>query len=440
MLRREGFGSLVSSPLLQGRPSAAGAPAAGVAREVWEPMSRQRATRGAVAMGVMALCLGAPAVAAAQNGIKVGEGRLHPYLEVEGRYDSNVLLSPGGAQSGDVVLHVRPGITFDAAGSMLVVGLDASLDWAKYLGVSSQSTNLSQLFADATLKLGVNRGGQVGLELSDAFHRTDLTPSFSVGHVVTNYNDLKLDVPLRPGGGALELGVNGEWIMESFEPFVGGTMPNLGYNQVSGGASGRWRFLPRTAAVLEASYFAREPNDTSVSAEVKGLRALAGLAGLVTTRLAATLKAGYGDTFGSAGPDYRTWLANAELQYLGDGAIGLKVGYVHDYSADPGRAYSIYGIHRVYLDGKMLLEGRLAVTGQVEFDDVEYDEDLARALGLPPVSAQVVRLSPGLEYQVVRWVSVGVGYALTYRTSNQPALATFNYTKNETWLKLRVTY
>ncbi len=393
-------------------------------------MSRQPVVSRLCSVAATALCLGTPALAAADDGIRVGEGRLHPYLEVEGRYDSNVLLT--SAPIADVVLHLRPGFTFGAAGPMLVVGLDASVDWAKYLGASSSTTSLSQLFADAALKLGVNRGGQVGLEFSDAFHRTDLTPSFSVGHVVTNYNDLKLEVPFRPGGGALDLGINGEWIMESFEPFSGGSLANIGYNQLSGGASGRWKFLPRTAGVLEASYFVRQPNDTSVSVQVKGLKAMTGLAGLVTTRIAATLKAGYGDTFGSAGPDYRTWLANAELQYLGEGTVGLKLGYVHDYSSDPGSIYALYGIHRVYLDGKMLLEGRLALTGQAELDDIEY--------AIAPVSAQVIRLSPGLDYQVVRWVSVGVGYALTYRTSNQSAITAFNYTKNETWLKVRVTY
>ncbi len=402
-------------------------------------MSRQPVVPRLVGLAAAALSIAAP-VAAADNGIRIGEGRLHPYFEVEGRYDSNVLYT--SKPIGDLILHLRPGFTFDVSGPMAAVGLDASADWNKYFGVNDAGTEMSQLFADATLKLGLNRGGNVGLELSDAFHRSDRTPSLSLASaVVTNYNDLKLQIPFRPGGGALELGVGGEWILESFEPFAGvafcdpaRSIPcsQFGYNQFSGGVSGRWKFLPRTAALVEASYFLRQPNDTNVSRQIKGLKALAGLAGLVTPRIAATLKAGYGDTLGSAGPDYRTWLANVELDYRGEGTIGAKIGYARDYGSDPGTVFALYGIHRIYLEGKVLLAGRLTITGQGEFDDVEYQ--------LTPASSQLVRLSPSLEYELVRWAYVSLGYAITYRTSNQPQIPTFDYTKNETWLKVRVIY
>src|SRR5512138_3786436 len=84
----------------------------------------------------------APAGASPGNGIRLGgsEGRLHPYLEVEGRWDSNVFFSSTGAAIGDLILHFRPGFTVNVPSETVAVDLDGKLDWAQYLGVDSADT------------------------------------------------------------------------------------------------------------------------------------------------------------------------------------------------------------------------------------------------------------------------------------------------------------
>jgi len=393
----------------------------------------------AAATGLLAA---GPALAAGDSGIKIGEGRLHPYLEVEGRWNSNVLYSQSNRTS-DLILHFRPGFKLDVPGQMFAVDLDANVDWNQYLGLESKQTkDLSRLYANATLGLGVNRNGTLGLELTDGFRRSDTTPSLSIGAaVVSDLNDLEVSVPIRPGGGALMLTLGGNWILESFEPLTsaaGCTDPlcdpaqvsKYGYNQYGGQAEVNWKFLPKTALVLSGNYFTRRPTDTSVSLAVGGWRANGGLAGLVTPHLAVTLKGGYGST--TEGPKYSTWLADVSAEYVTPGPVGARLGYVHDYHADPGIDFAVYGFHRVYIQGKLLVAGRLTLRITGDWQRVEYVQNAA--------TAQVAHVEPAADYEVMRWVVLTAGYAATYRTASVTTVPAFNYTQNEVYLRVAFTY
>lgn len=389
------------------------------------------------------LLLAAPATGAGDSGIKVGEGRLHPYLELEGRFNSNVLYSQS-VRTSDLILHFRPGFKLEVPGQMFAVDLDANVDWNQYLGIDSKATkDLSKLYANATLGLGVNRNGTVGLEATDGFRRSDTTPSLSIGAgVISDLNDFELKVPIRPGGGTLMLTLGGNWILETFEPLVStagcttdplcnpATISQYGYSQYGALAEANWKFLPKTAVVLNGSYFTRQPTNTTVSLAVSGWRATGGLAGLVTPRFAATLKGGYGST--TAGPKYSTWLADVEAEYVTPGPVGARIGYVHDYNADPGVAYAVYAFHRFYLQGKLLVAGRLTLRLTGDWERVEYVQNAA--------TAQIAHLEPAVDYELMRWVVLTAGYAATYRTASVSTVPAFNYTQNETYLRATFTY
>ncbi len=376
------------------------------------------------------------------NGFRIGAGRLHPYIDLEARYDSNVLYALStGKRTPDMILHVRPGFTLKVPGRPVDVDLAGDLDWSKFFGASAKSTDVSFLFGAATLGLGVNREGQLALDLTDSFRRSDETSSFALATaVVSDYNDLSIHLPIRPGGGALIFGVGGEWVLESFEPFIdsGGPAPvsKLGYNQIQGSADVRWLFLPKTALVLEGNLFRRVPNDAAFATPISGIRGMAGLAGMVTPHIATTLKGGYGQTLGAADTAHKTWLANAEIEYLLSDFAGVKVGYSHTFQADAGLVFSLYDQHRVYADAKMLLAGRLTLHGQAEWDALEYPLDTGNA------TTQLVRFNPGFDYELMRWAVVGVSYMFTHRTATNDASAipSFNYTKHEVWLRATFTY
>jgi hypothetical protein len=406
--------------------------------------------RAKLAVAAAALSLAGQALAAGDNGFKVGDGRLHLYFDLQGEYNSNVLYTT--SRVPDLILHFRPGLMLNVPGRDVALDLSGNVSWNQYLGVSNSGTkDLSFLSAAADLTLGFNRGGTVGLELADSFQRSNQITSLSLASAaITNNNVLRLAVPVRPGGGALEFKIGGQWQVQSFEPFLsaGATCDpvanpscnpaNLslyGYNQLTGAAEVRWFFLPRTALLLQGSYFARIPNDETVSLPISGYRVWAGAAGLVTPHLAGTLKGGYGNSLGSAGVPFGTWLLNAEAEYLITGGIGVKLGYLHDYQADVGTVYSLYAFHRIYLEGKVPLVSHFTVRGggQLEWDQyVLIDQP-----------TQVANANLWFDWEVIRYVILSAGYQFTWRTSTVPAgpvPPVYSYNVNQVFLQARFIY
>ena len=134
---------------------------------------------------------------------------MHPFLEVEDRYDSNVYYTADRQSVGDMILHVRPGFELTVPGEVTAAELSGSLDWAQYLGldVPETKTQLSKLYGQAALGVELNRRGVVGLEVDDEFRRAQGTSAFVLSNaVVSNFNALRARVPFRPGGGALVVG------------------------------------------------------------------------------------------------------------------------------------------------------------------------------------------------------------------------------------------
>src|ERR1700750_781548 len=77
------------------------------------------------------------------NGIRVGPGRLHPYFDLEGRYDSAAVYVPvdplnpaaGVELKGDILMHFRPGFRLDVPGTDLTFGFNAYYDYVWYTGL-----------------------------------------------------------------------------------------------------------------------------------------------------------------------------------------------------------------------------------------------------------------------------------------------------------------
>jgi hypothetical protein len=413
----------------------------------------------------LALLLAAsPALAAFGNGIRVGgsEGRLHPFVELEFRYDSNVAYFmdvPGVTTStGDLILHLRPGLQLSVPGDKVAVELRAVLDWAQYFGVQdSRSTELSQLYANASLGVGFNRKGQVGFEIDESYVRSNQPNVYSIAAgVVSNYNDLKLSLPWRPGGGAMTATLAGDWTIESFDAFKSGPncdpalnpycnaayLSDIGYNNVGVSAGLNWKFLPKTAALVELSWFDRLPNSTLYSVGGTGLRAQAGVSGLVTTHLAATLKGGYATTLDltldpAAGPapsNFGTWLATAQVEWIPSAFSSLKLTVNHDLGFDPGTTYALYGITHVSLDGKSKVNSVFSAGLLLDWALLGY-RDAATT------STQVITVKPSVQAELSRWLMLELAYQYTDRSTDLTAPPPgWEYSKNEVWLRGVVTY
>jgi Putative beta-barrel porin 2 len=431
-----------------------------------DPRGHVGTNRVAGSLITVALLMAAlPAHAAFGNGIRVGgaEGRLHPFVELELRYDSNVAsyYQPAQTFGGDLILHVRPGLLLNVPGDTVAVDLRAMLDWAQYFGMKDTVTrDLSNLFATVSLGVGFNRRGQLGLEIDEKFARSNQPTVYSIATgIISNYNDLSLSAPWRPGGGALSVTLSGDWAIESFEAFkpaqvcstttgspfcVPDHLADLGYNNLGVGLGVNWKFLPKTSALLDLSWFDRVPNSTLYSIAGTGMRAQAGASGLITTHLAATLKGGYGTTLGltldpAAVPQadlsrFGTWLALVSAEWIPSSLSTLKLTWNHDLGFDPGTTWALYTSNHVSLEGKSKLNSVLAAAVLVDWALLDY-RDAAKS------TSNVITARPSLQAELSRWMMLELAYQYTDRTTDAAnAPPGWKYSKHEAWLRAVVIY
>src|SRR5688500_12814828 len=105
-------------------------------------------SRGHRLAALIGLCTLTPAMGQAQsagNGIKVGEGRLHPFLETELRLDTAAGFfrgrGPVATLQPELIFHLKPGARLELSGANVDVNANAYLDWVQYTGFLTPNSN-----------------------------------------------------------------------------------------------------------------------------------------------------------------------------------------------------------------------------------------------------------------------------------------------------------
>lgn len=398
-----------------------------------------------IAIVVLLACSVAVAQVEKPIGIKIGEGRLHPYFDLEGRYDSAVFgVAPNVV--GDIAVRFRPGLKFELLGSNNHVNFNGNAEYVLYTGAFSPVTRQASRFqTDIALDAAFNKTGAVELQLGEQLVRSDRTnnPLLTVG-VLSLYNTVRASVPIHPGGGALEVTPHAAWSVEFFEPLVSGcpagaTCPNvvsqMNYSNLNLGIGARWRFLPKTAIVFDGgvdyrTYFQQFADTRNATL----MKLQAGLAGLITSKISVLALAGYGRDFVSGG---QTFIAQAELGILLSDVTTFKAGYVR--TMQPVPVYGIYGDDRGYLEAKTTV-GRFSLLGAAAYDFLTF-------YGTPPPGTTAGRqdsiftLSVRPAVAIFSWFSIALAYTLNLRFSNQQAiLPGAQFTRHEVILTFSFIY
>jgi hypothetical protein len=373
---------------------------------------------------------------AAANGFKFGDGRVHPFFEFESRYDTAAILNKTGAGIADLILHFRPGLKLEMPSPKFSVNLDGNVDYLLYTGVVSPSTrDYSRLQGEANLDLGINRAGQFGFDLGDHFMRTDrVTDPTVASGVLSLYNEARAQVNLRPSGGALDLEPNYHLTTEWFSPSTGGSSTatsSADYLTHTFALNGRWKFLPKTAITVDGAFGMRNYLTAGAVSNkpLNTLKVTAGLAGLLSTHLSTVLKAGWGHDFSQNSFKTVPVIGQAELGYIISQSGLIKAGFVRTFEPVAGSRVS-YTDNRVYLEGRVLLGGRLTLRASGSLDFIGYNVGGGSGTSL---SGDV-----GVDVEVVQWLNVSAGYIPTYR--NDPAINLSNFTRHEVYGRLQFIY
>lgn len=415
--------------------------------------------RAVVSFALVAIALAAlPARAQVPTapGVKIGEGRLHPFLSIDGRYDSLVgffnVVNGVAQPSPELIMHFRPGLKFDLANDSTLVAFDGNAEYLWYTGaLSPSSTQLSRFQAAVGLDAHFNKNGAAEVQISDRLTRSDRTqnPAAGVG-VISLYNNARLAVPIHPGGKALEITPSVGFGVEFFDPLLTGTItgctagdptcdPNavseMNYGNLNFGLAGRWKFLPKTAVVLDANFDYRLYfNAAATNLPGMVLRVQTGLIGLISPRFSITLLAGYGGNLAynattmSSGP--HTPIGMAEVAYLPTEKTRVALGYTR--TIQPVSTLGSFIDDRGYLQARIaVLGGRLMINADVAADYFWYfnpsRNDLILGAGINPTFA------------IFSWWDVGAAYRLSVRTSTTN-VQSVNYLRHEVTLNLNFHY
>ena len=396
-----------------------------------------------------------PPVASGGNGLKVGEGRLHPFLDLEARLDSAVGYFPDlstqnpndvvASLSPELVLRVRPGLKLEVPSSKMSLSASAKVEYVRYTGLlTKQSTYGSHVEGAGDLTAHFNPEGSVGFILADQFSRSDQSHNAALGAgVLSLFNEVRASVPIKPGGGAVEITPELGWALEFFQPIgvaipVGctegvcdpTTVDAFDYTNLRAAASARWRFLPKTALVLETNLNLREylrASNTTPSALL--FRAMGGLSGLVSTKIAVVAKAGYGYNFGSSGGS--SLIGQLEGNYAFSPLLSFKGGYLR--TLDPVASYGLFRDDRGYAEARGLFGGKLVLHGSAAVDFLGFYD------AIQPRNDTVLTLELGPDYQIKPWLVGALGYVLSTRSSSVTG-AGLNFTRHEAYLRLTLVY
>jgi hypothetical protein len=384
-----------------------------------------------------------------ENGIKVGEGRLHPYFDYEMHYDSAAGFFDYGGATGvlrpEAIAHFRPGINLDVPMTTSQISLDGNVDYVWYTGwLTPGSSSASRVQAAADGSADFNQGGSVEFDITDHFARSDRTANAGLGvGAISMFNEARAQMPLRPGGRALEIIPNGAFAFESFKSISSmvpaGCDPNdpncqpsrvseMNYQNYRLGLDARWRFLPKTALTFESRVDTRDYTSAAVNPSALVLKTAFGLAGLVSPKVATVIKLGWAQDFRNTG--LHTIVALAELSYLISETSNVKVGYLRD--GQPVPFYGTYRNDRGYLESRFFLIGRMTLHAAAAIDRLSFNSASGR-------NDTLVTVDVGPEYQFTKWLVGAAGYLLGLRSSNFTA-ASYNYTRNEFFIRATFVY
>jgi hypothetical protein len=206
-----------------------------------------------------------------------------------------------------------------------------------------------------------------------------------------------------------------------------------------------WKFLPKTAAVLDLSWFDRVPNSTLYSIAGTGLRAQVGATGLITSHLVATVKGGYGTTLKlsldpSAPPPqpdlstFGTWLAQVSAEWIPVGTTSVKASFNHDLGFDPGTIWALYTNTHASLEAKGKIGGMFTASLFADWGLLGYrDPDSS--------TSTILTVKPAVQAELNRWLLLELAYQYTDRSTTAPNPPSgWVFSKNEVWLRGVVTY
>lgn len=383
----------------------------------------------------LALAIGVPAAAQAQTaqmglptiakdrGLRSGDFVLHPSISVQGRHDTNLFngneLESGNSPVGATSIRIIPRLSLanDLTSNTTFVFASAG-DARIYVSDNKSVTAQDNIGGNANLDLTFGQRKALAFSVFDHFIRALRANNWETRTTLNrNSNDVGGRIEFHPGDiperRPFNIALIGAYSVDRFEDFKAGDT-----NTVRSRLTGSWRFLPKTAAVIDASWDFRNYANNSLansglSFGSQPFRALVGVAGALTKRVSFQVQGGWGLSMHTSGASYNNYLATASVGVRPSESTRLTLGYTHDFRD------VFYGNFTEFHRGWLYLHQRFGsimdVRAQFGASYGTYGAYTPTiAVKITQKNRRDVALDGGLtaSFEVARLVSMDIGYQL----------------------------
>jgi hypothetical protein len=344
-------------------------------------------------------------------GYRTGDLELHPGVAGEVGYDSNYFQRSGDPTridspiSSALRFRLTPSLTLstlspqrrlgDAAGTApptlnFRAGIFASYNELFGLSGSDDFSKQRNVDGGANVLFDILPQRPVGADVSATFSRM-VSPSNDPS-TSTSWNRDSIGagagVTWRPGGGLFDWRLGYAVLYNYFEK---ATYQNLNNVRNTVDSRGRWKFLPRTAAIFDAKseWSSYTSGATAPRNGGQAIQARLGINGLVTNHFGLLVLAGWGATYytPTAVPvrsNYDSVVGQAELKWYilpqptlqpGTATVGLStvaVGYLRDFTNSYLADY--YQRDRGYANLSYFVGGRYLIDIQAGYSHITHPE------------------------------------------------------------------
>lgn len=365
----------------------------------------------------------APAVLGTQQnegvgGVKVGESTyLRANVAAEAGYDSNVFYNDENRVES-ATLRITPAFeltnsTRENARPPLHFSLGAQLLYREYL-TDSPDVRAQRAFNPVIIGLLSYAGAKSSVTFSDQFMRVEDPPYEQGGNsLIRDLNQAMAELAMAPGGGRLRFTLRYVNTLDVFEN------PELDYAdrlRHEGVIDAAWSWFPKTALFLQlgagyTDYLNNNEAQTLGKQNSVPYYAQAGLRGLITPKLSASLGAGYADAiYDGDGVDpngLSNLLVSASLTYSPVSLTQLGLSYSHEFRDSPvlGNYYDLdaVGLSLAQQVGPFSL-GAKSTYELRRYRGFQAGQPVSRTDHVFVTSVQA-------DYFLQKWLYAGVGYA-----------------------------
>ena len=377
------------------------------------------------------------------RGVRTGEFTLYPSIGLMGHYDSNLfngnVEEKGNEPIGARSLRIMPKLSLsNDPNSNVSLGFTGVGDARIYFGGENAAIAAQQ-----------NVGGNVGLDITGGQRRTfsfTFFDNFNRSLRANNWettqtfnriaNDVGARIEFHPGDiperRPFNVAFTAAYAFDKFDEFESGNNSTVRTRLV-----GSWKFLPKTAAIIDASWDFRNYDNNDLATRnlafsSKPFRGKFGLSGMLTKRISAQALAGWGLSAHEQGSTFNNYLASIGVGVRASESTRLFAGYDHDFV--DSFLSNFADVHRFSGSLRQRFGQILDVTASfstkiMTYGDLSGIKGNADIGGLTTCSSGKCRRDIALDgslvanFEVARLIGMNVGYTLRSLQTNFKVLS-----------------